>query len=539
MSKRNTAPAVAGRRRRLTNEPLVTNSPELSADRREQGADVRKGERVARNVGVSFAGNLWFAVIGLISTPYIVDRLGVDSYGLYVIVGTVVGYFSFLDLGLGSALVKYLAEYEAIADRNAMGRIIRTGSGLYLALGSLGACLIALLASVLADHVLTLPTSATGTAQIAFYFAALGFLVNLPAQVFSIVPVALQRFEIVFVRTIVFGTASVVATVVVLALGYGLLAVLAANLAVTILTAISFYRKTHALLPDISFLPSLNRTELRLLLGFGALKTLQRVSGKIISQLDMLVIGAFAPIAAVSYYALPQALSQRIGSLVTNVGAAVFPAASALASQQDERRSRELYLRAMKLSTLMALPMCSIMFVYADQIMRYWLSEAFELNSSRVLMILSLASLLFSLTTVPRVTLDATGRIRVSTIFSLIGAGTNLALMFALVPTIGFEGAAWAVLANAAIFSPLMLYYVHTRVLPISGNELVRASLLRPLLAAAVLWPPMVWAQRFATSLITVLVVCCASLAGYALTSILVGAIDRRDRALLRSLVQR
>jgi O-antigen/teichoic acid export membrane protein len=221
------------------------------------------------------------------------------------------------------------------------------------------------------------------------------------------------------------------------------------------------------------------------------------------------------------------------------VGTAVFPAASALASQQDERRSTELYLRAMKLSALMSLPMCSIMFIYADQIMRYWLSEGFELNSSRVLKILALATLLFSVTTVPRVTLDATGRIRVSTIFSLIGAATNLALMFALVPTIGFEGAAWAVLANAAIFSPLMLYYVHTHVLAISSRELLGVSISRPLLAAAILWPPMVWAQRFATSLIAVVVVCGASLVAYALMSILVGGINRQDRALLRSLIHR
>jgi O-antigen/teichoic acid export membrane protein len=179
------------------------------------------------------------------------------------------------------------------------------------------------------------------------------------------------------------------------------------------------------------------------------------------------------------------------------------------------------------------------MFIYADPIMRYWLSDAFELNSSQVLMILALASLLFSVTTVPRVTLDATGRIRVSTIFSLIGATTNLALIFVLVPMIGFEGAAWAVLANAAIFSPLMLYYVHTRVLPISGKELLSTSISRPLLAAAILWPPMVWAQRFATSLTTVLGLCAASLTAYALTSILVGGIDRRDRALLRSLLHR
>jgi O-antigen/teichoic acid export membrane protein len=500
---------------------------------------VGKGGRVARNVGLNFASQFWFAALAIVTAPYVVKGLGVDLYGLYVIVGVVMGYFSFLDLGLGSALVKYIAEYDAIDDRKAVERFLRTGSGLYLVLGAFGAVVIALLSTFLVDAVLTLPPSEMETAQVAFYFAAIGFMVNLPAQTFSVVPVALQRFEIVVVRTIVFGTIGILSTVAVLALGYGLIAVLAANLVITIVTAVSFYRKTRTLLPGVSFRPRVSRTELQLLLGFGALKAIQRASTQIVFQLDRLVVGAFAPIAAVAYYAVPLSLSQRLTGLVGNVGTAVFPAASALAGQRDDRRAEELYLRAMKLSALITLPMSSIMFVYAHQIMRFWLNAEFELNSSGVLMILAVANLLFSMTTVPAVTLDATGRIRISTTFGVLAAVTNLALVLALVPTIGFQGAAWAVLANAAIYVPLLLFYVHVRVLAISIGQLFRLSIFRPLLAAAILWPAMFWVRQYASSLSMVIFLCVVTLAAYAGTSVVVGALDARDRSLIRSLVRR
>ncbi len=497
------------------------------------------GALVARNVGLNFISQFWFAALAIATTPYIVRNLGVDSYGLYVIVSVVVGYFSFLDLGLGAALVKYISEYDAAGDTRAVERIVRTGSGVYLVLGVLGAGVIAVVSSVLVEHVLTLGESEESVARVAFYLAALGFLVNLPAQTFSVVPAALQRFDVVVIRTIGFGTASIGGTIIVLALGYGLLAVLVVNLVITVMTAASFYLKSRTLVPGVSFMPRISRFELRLLLRFGALRAVQRISTRIVFQLDRFVVGAFAPIAAVSYYAVPLALSQQVTGVVSNVGTAVFPAASALTGQRDQRRVEELYLRTMKLAALIALPIASLMFFYAHEIMRYWLSPEFEANSSSVLMILAVANLLFAATTVPAVTLDATGRIKISTLFGLAAAVVNLILVFTLVPTIGFQGAAWAVLGNAAIMVPMLLYYVHSRVLEVGLRELFARSLAKPLLAAAVLWPAMIWVRQFATNLALVAGLCVVTLLVYLGLTVVFGAYDARDRSLLRSVVRR
>jgi O-antigen/teichoic acid export membrane protein len=498
-----------------------------------------RGAIVARNVGLNFVSQLWFAVLSVVTTPYIVRTLGVDTYGLYVIVSTVLGYFSFLDLGLGAAVTKYVAEYHAAGDGRAVNRVLQSALGAYLVLGGAGAIVIAATTTLLVDHVLNVDPTDVGVAHVAFYIAALGFLVNLPAQTFSVVPGALQRFDVVVLRTIVFGTASVVGTVGVLALGYGLREVLLVNLAITVATAVSFYLKTRALLPEASFWPRLHRPELRMLMGFGLLKASQRISTLLVFQLDRLVVGAFAPIAAVAYYVVPLSLTQRILKLAGNVGVAVFPAASALSGQDDTRRIEELYLRAMKLTVLIALPTSSMMFIYSHEIMRYWLSPLFEAKSSLVLMVLSIANLLFAFTTVPAVTLDATGRIRVATLFGFSAAATNLVFVFVLVPTIGFQGAAWAVLANAAIQVPLLLSYVHAKVVSPTLSDLARFSLGRPVFSAALLWPVMIWARSLVSNLGTLALLCLVTALTYFAVTVLVGTYDRRDRALAISLLGR
>jgi O-antigen/teichoic acid export membrane protein len=497
------------------------------------------GAIVAKNVGLSFLSQVWFVVLAIVTTPYIVETLGVDLYGLYIIVTTVLGYFLFLDLGLGAALIRYVAEYHAVDDFGKIGRLIRTALALYLVVGVVGGVLIAVSATFLVDHVLTLDATDTDLAKVAFLIAAVGFMVNLPGQTFSAVPTALQRFDIVFLRTVLLGTASIGGTVVVLALGYGLLAVLTVNLVVTTLTAALFYIRTRRLVPEVSFRPRVFRPELRLLMGFGLLLAAQNASLRIVMQLDRLVVAAVAPIAAVTYYVVPLSLSQRIDSLVGNIGKATFPATSALFGQQDDRRIEELYLRAMKLTALIAIPVATILFVYAHEIMLLWLNAEFEANSSSVLMILALANLLLAFRTVPAVLLASTNRMKIGTAFTLLSATTNLALVLALVPTLGYEGAAWAVLGTAVIQIPPLYWYVHSRVVSVRLAELVRASLLKPLAAAFALVPAMLWVRSQTVSLAGLILVCLATLTAYFGLTFLLGVYDARERALIRSLLRR
>src|SRR4051812_735630 len=105
----------------------------------ERPATRDRGATVVRNVGFNFLSQFWFAALAIVVTPYIVRTLGASLFGVYIIVSAVLGYFAFLDLGLGSALTKYIAEYEAIGDMRRVGRTMQTAFAIYLGLGVIGA----------------------------------------------------------------------------------------------------------------------------------------------------------------------------------------------------------------------------------------------------------------------------------------------------------------------------------------------------------------------------------------------------------------
>ena len=262
--------------------------------------------------------------------PYIVRHLGPDLYGLFVLIGAILGYFSFLDLGLGAALTKYIAQYDAVDDRPALTRILRTAFGMYIVLGAGGARILAVATPWLVQHVFSVPAGDQQTARIGFYLAAIGFLINLPSQTFGMVPTALQRFDYVVGRTVFFGTLNIVATVGVLAMGYGLVAVFVVTLVITSATAASFYFVARRLLPWARFSPHFYRPEIRTLLTFGALKASQRFAGQLMIQLTESLSGWSSHFRRLRM-TLNRLLSQQVVRLGRNVGTAIFPAASALA----------------------------------------------------------------------------------------------------------------------------------------------------------------------------------------------------------------
>lgn len=498
-----------------------------------------KARIVTRNVGYNFAAQIWFLVLALVTTPYIVRELGVETYGLFALIVSLTGYFAFLDLGLGTATVKYLSEFRGRGDDEAVGKIVGTSVAAYLVLGVAGGAGIALFSSFLAQLLLDLPADQASLARAALFVAAVGFLVNMPLTVFSAIPNALQRMDLANRRSILFGTMSVAGTVVLLWLGYGLVAVLVFNVAVSAAASVSFVLLARRLLPSASFRPRLDLGILRLLAGFGSLKFANQVATQTVYHLDKLLVAVLASVSAVTYYAVPVTVAQRLAALVGNVSAAFLPAASELYGENDRRRFEELYFRSTKLVAVVVLPIGSLLFFFSEPILRFWLGGSFAAQSSVVLKVLAAGYMINSLSAIPAIASDSVGRPRVTTAFSVASAVLNLTLSFLLIPPFGIVGASVAILVNSLLLVPLFVHYVHRNVLQVSSAELTRRSLLRPGAAMVLSWLPMALLASAAGSLLTLLLALALGLAAYLLLSIVLGVYDERDRRLAREYATR
>ena len=56
------------------------------------------------------------AVVFFLLTPYIIDRIGTEDFGLWSLVFSILGLFGLMDFGFTTGAVKYVAECKGSGD---------------------------------------------------------------------------------------------------------------------------------------------------------------------------------------------------------------------------------------------------------------------------------------------------------------------------------------------------------------------------------------------------------------------------------------
>src|ERR1035441_10517235 len=128
----------------------------------EKNAAIRR--QVALSTASNYAGRLVTLTVWFVLTPIIVSHLGSTNYGLWALVASFVAYGNLADLGIASAIVKYVAEYRAHGDSKTASELVATALLLYCGLGVLVLAVGAILAP-LVPHIIDVPARERGSAR--------------------------------------------------------------------------------------------------------------------------------------------------------------------------------------------------------------------------------------------------------------------------------------------------------------------------------------------------------------------------------------
>ena len=84
-----------------------------------------------RGVALSWLARVCGLAIAFFVTPILVHGLGEATYGLWSIVMALTGYYGLIDLGIGKANTKYIAEFDAKQDDKSVQRVVDTSVSAY------------------------------------------------------------------------------------------------------------------------------------------------------------------------------------------------------------------------------------------------------------------------------------------------------------------------------------------------------------------------------------------------------------------------
>ena len=387
----------------------------------------------------------WFFI-----TPFMLMELGKTQYSLWALVAPLAAYGSLLNLGIGSALIKYVAEYRARGENEQASEVIATALALYCVLGAV-VIIVGVILAPFVPSFLHVPAGEHHTASLVTIIAAIGVAVELPATAAFSVLQGLARYDLInIIASLAIVTIGLcIATV--LLLGGHVIAVMVALIPLTFIWQVPAIWAIHRTAPEIRFgLRGAKLHRARRLTSFGSAMFGIQVSYVLNLQTDEFVIGAAINVNRVASYSVARRLATLPGQLAAQFVAVLLPVASQLEAEGDTSLLGSVFVSGMRLSTALFIAVGGGLIAFAQPFLAVWVNRSFA-RSADIVVLLTVAGLFQALLAPATQMLQGMSRHRPLVVFA-IGAGLlNLALSIVLVGPWGVAGVAAATVIAAVV----------------------------------------------------------------------------------------
>jgi O-antigen/teichoic acid export membrane protein len=426
----------------------------------DHNSHLLSGRILAASAFWSLAAQAIPAIVGLVAIPFIVRGLGVERFGVLTLAWMVIGYFGLFDLGLGRAVTKLAAELLTSAKRSKIDPLVWTTWYLMLALGFVGAVVLAAITPWLVGSAIKVPPDLHRETLQAFYLLAWSIPIVVLTAGFRGLLEAAQQFKLTSLVKIPMGALTFIAPLLVLQFTPNLAVIVLTLIAVRLAGAIAYAVMCHRAVHHHGTPPPFDRSAARALLGFGAWMTVSNVVSPLMVSVDRFFVGAFLSIAAVAYYATPYEAVTKFLIIPSAIAAVLFPAFST-ASVVNAARIRDLFRTGMQVVFLSMYPIVFVVITFAPELLRIWLGGAFAVQSAPVLRWLALGVLMNSLASLPFALLQGIGRSDTTAKIHLTEVPIYLVLMVWLIQRYGITGAAIAWSARTTLDMALLYGYAY------------------------------------------------------------------------------
>jgi len=397
----------------------------------------------ARNILFNIIGQIIPIVVGLLAIPFVIQHLGVETFGILSIAWMLLGYFTIFDLGLGRATTKFISEELKNGLTDNLGSLFWTSCGMNFILGIVGGLIIFSVSSFLAESVFKISPGLIPAARTVFMILAVSCPVVLVSTAFRGALEAAQQFKYVNIVVAASSSLSFLLPIVGILVGLDIRWIVFFLMASRLCGALAFLFLCFLVFPILKKGISFNILRIRQLIKFGGWISISNIVSPVLSYLDRFLIGSLISVTAVAYYTVPYEIGFRLSILPTSFAMTLFPSFSA-AAPDSRKNMTGLYSHSVKILLLLIGPIVAVLVLFAGDILKLWLGAKFAENSTIVLQIMAAGMVINSLAQIPFALIQGFGRPDLTAKFHVLELLLYVPLMWLFVLNLGIVGGAIA-----------------------------------------------------------------------------------------------
>ena len=333
-------------------------------------------ERVMRSVGVNtvyqVASQLAPAIAAVGAIPFLLRRLGPEAFGIVTLFSTALIYFMMLDLGLGRAATRFIAQSLEGGRPDDVRRyfwgsiLLLTGGGLVVSVG----CFFAT-PTLVSSYLKVSPAYYRATVE-SFYLICIAIpLVALTATLRGFLE-AWGRFPFISIVTACSGVGLYLLPALAVIVGGGLVSVAVTYVAVRLAMGAAFAMGCLSMKDRPSLQPIFDLRAVKTMLSFAGWLSISNIIGTAMLYGDRFLLGSCVGMAAVASYSMPMDVIGRMQILITSFCAVLFPLMSRL-DQSGSTQFHTVYRGAVAIGLSVMTPLTISMVLLVPSLMKLWL----------------------------------------------------------------------------------------------------------------------------------------------------------------------
>lgn len=330
---------------------------------------------------------LFIAALGLLASPYIVNGLGLNSYGVYTIMLVILGSSVLFDLGLGKALVKYSAEYLQNKQREVFANIFWSFFVFQILIGIVVGFLVYFFSVYISNYLFT----SQEDESIVKAIKCIGILIPVILITSSLRSIFEGLLFFKFVNILKFIINSITFIIPVFLINLGIKSIYSIIFFILVLRIIILTFLIVALFKELPFL--LNRkykyqkVNLKIVKFTGGV-AITNILVPVIGQLDKFLLSNYGGPELLTFYTLPIDLINGIYIIPNSLVIVLYPMLSQ--SLGDKQKMGKLVDYSFRLLLLIMFPISILLSIFSFEILQIWQGELVATNGGFVLEMLAI-----------------------------------------------------------------------------------------------------------------------------------------------------
>jgi O-antigen/teichoic acid export membrane protein len=401
---------------------------------------------VGVNTITNFLGKVWGALLGILFTPLYLKFLGIESYALIGLYVSILGFISFLDMGLSTTLNRELARGASSgAPASETRNLIRTYETIYWIVGIfVGASLLAL-SPWIAEKWIRSPGVPLHSIRNAIAIIGLLIAIQWPSSLYIGGLMGSQRQVLLnVIQAIAAILQSGGAVLVLWLIAPTIEAYFLWQIIIVLFLTISLRICLLVSLPSSCSKPVFKMDFLLSHWKFSAGMTAITILASVLTQGDKVILSRILPLKSFGYYILAFNAANALGYIVYPFFSSLFPRFSQLAAEVDTKGISVLYHTGSQFVSAVLLPVAMALCFFPKEILSFWLRDPETVaNTYRILSLLACGTAINSLMILPLCLQLSHGWTRLSLLKNIIASCVFIPALFVLAIRWGAIGAAF------------------------------------------------------------------------------------------------